>query len=149
MPLRTVEDRLREDYFDLLPNIRRATEHLDAEIRYRVLHVNCLALLRSIARRDDAGDQCSVCLADAVAHANICCASTASLAIGIGGNVAMFSLTFKAATGSRMSVCGSAAIGNTLGQNRAAETSTISPNEAKMLDGANVVQRTRRPGQPW
>jgi ppGpp synthetase/RelA/SpoT-type nucleotidyltranferase len=40
MPERSVEDRLREEYFDLLPEIRRVTEHLDAEVRYRVLPIS-------------------------------------------------------------------------------------------------------------
>jgi ppGpp synthetase/RelA/SpoT-type nucleotidyltranferase len=34
---RTVEDRLREEYFDLLPEIRRVVEHIEAEVRYRLL----------------------------------------------------------------------------------------------------------------
>ena len=34
---RTVEDRLREEYFELLPHVRRATERLEAEVRYCVL----------------------------------------------------------------------------------------------------------------
>jgi len=37
---RTIEDRLREEYFDLLPDIRRVTEQLDAEIRYHLLPVS-------------------------------------------------------------------------------------------------------------
>lgn len=40
MPERTIEDRLREEYFDLLPEIRLVLEHLDAEIRYRLLPVS-------------------------------------------------------------------------------------------------------------
>ena len=40
MSSRTVEDRLREEYFDLLPEIRRVLEHLEAEIRYRLLPVS-------------------------------------------------------------------------------------------------------------
>ncbi|MEJ1966728.1 MAG: hypothetical protein WDO56_36365 [Gammaproteobacteria bacterium] len=35
--MRTVEDRLREEYFDLLPNIRRTTEELEAEVRYLLI----------------------------------------------------------------------------------------------------------------
>jgi hypothetical protein len=31
MTERTPEDRLREEYFDLLPEIRRVAEHLEAE----------------------------------------------------------------------------------------------------------------------
>jgi ppGpp synthetase/RelA/SpoT-type nucleotidyltranferase len=34
---RTIEDRLREEYFDLLPDIRRVTEHLETEVRHCVL----------------------------------------------------------------------------------------------------------------
>jgi hypothetical protein len=34
MPERTPEDRLREEYFDLLPQIRRVAWYLEAEIRY-------------------------------------------------------------------------------------------------------------------
>jgi len=37
---RTVEDRLREEYFDLLPDIRRVTEQLETEIRYTLLVVS-------------------------------------------------------------------------------------------------------------
>jgi ppGpp synthetase/RelA/SpoT-type nucleotidyltranferase len=37
---RTVEDRLREEYFDLLPDIRRVVEQLEAEIRYNLLIVS-------------------------------------------------------------------------------------------------------------
>lgn len=40
MPTRTVEDRLREEYFDLLPDIRRVTERLDAEVRYRLIPIS-------------------------------------------------------------------------------------------------------------
>jgi len=36
---RTIKDRLREEYFDLLPEIRRVTEHLEAVVRYRVLSI--------------------------------------------------------------------------------------------------------------
>jgi ppGpp synthetase/RelA/SpoT-type nucleotidyltranferase len=39
MPERTPEDRLREEYFDLLPEIRSVTENLEAEVRYHVLPV--------------------------------------------------------------------------------------------------------------
>jgi ppGpp synthetase/RelA/SpoT-type nucleotidyltranferase len=39
-PDRSVEDRLREEYFDLLPEIRRVLEHLEAEIRYRLLPIS-------------------------------------------------------------------------------------------------------------
>jgi hypothetical protein len=34
---RTVEDRLREEYFDLLPEIRRVTEYIEAVIKYELL----------------------------------------------------------------------------------------------------------------
>ncbi len=37
---RTVEDRLREEYFDLLPEIRRVEEQLEAEVRYNLLLVS-------------------------------------------------------------------------------------------------------------
>jgi hypothetical protein len=37
MPERTPEDRLREEYFDLLPEIRKVTENPEAEVRYRTL----------------------------------------------------------------------------------------------------------------
>jgi ppGpp synthetase/RelA/SpoT-type nucleotidyltranferase len=40
MNVRTVEDRLREEYFDLLPEIRRVTEHLEAVIKYRLLPIS-------------------------------------------------------------------------------------------------------------
>jgi ppGpp synthetase/RelA/SpoT-type nucleotidyltranferase len=36
---RTVEDRLREQYFDLLPDIRRVAEHLEAEVKYLMLPI--------------------------------------------------------------------------------------------------------------
>jgi ppGpp synthetase/RelA/SpoT-type nucleotidyltranferase len=39
MAERKVEDRLREEYFDLLPEIRSVTENLEAEIKYRVLPI--------------------------------------------------------------------------------------------------------------
>jgi ppGpp synthetase/RelA/SpoT-type nucleotidyltranferase len=37
---RTIEDRLREEYFDLLPEIRRVAEQLDAEIRCHLLPIS-------------------------------------------------------------------------------------------------------------
>jgi len=37
---RTIEDRLREEYFDLLPEIRRVTDQLETEIRYRLLGIS-------------------------------------------------------------------------------------------------------------
>lgn len=40
MPERTVRDRLREEYFDLLPDIRRLAEHLETEIRHRLLPIS-------------------------------------------------------------------------------------------------------------
>jgi ppGpp synthetase/RelA/SpoT-type nucleotidyltranferase len=40
MPERSVEDRLREEYFNLLPDIRRVAEQLETEVRYRVLPVS-------------------------------------------------------------------------------------------------------------
>jgi ppGpp synthetase/RelA/SpoT-type nucleotidyltranferase len=39
MPERTPEDRLREEYFDLLPEIRRVAENLEAEVRYHILPI--------------------------------------------------------------------------------------------------------------
>ncbi len=42
---RTIEDRLREEYFDLLPDIRRVAEQLKAQIRYYTLPI-----LRSLNR---------------------------------------------------------------------------------------------------
>ena len=42
---RTVEDRLREEYFDLLPDIRRSVAELEAEVRYCLMPVS-LALAR-------------------------------------------------------------------------------------------------------
>lgn len=36
---RTVEDRLREEYFELLPDIRHVTEYLETEIRHCVLPI--------------------------------------------------------------------------------------------------------------
>jgi hypothetical protein len=39
MAERTISDRLREEYFDLLPEIRRVGLLLEAEIRYRILPV--------------------------------------------------------------------------------------------------------------
>ena len=34
---RTIEDRLRNQYFELLPEIRSVTEHLETEVKYRLL----------------------------------------------------------------------------------------------------------------
>jgi hypothetical protein len=39
MPDRTIEDRLREEYFDLLPDIRRVAWQLETEIRYATLPI--------------------------------------------------------------------------------------------------------------
>jgi ppGpp synthetase/RelA/SpoT-type nucleotidyltranferase len=39
MPERTPEDRLREQYFNLLPEIRRVAEHLEAEVKYHILPI--------------------------------------------------------------------------------------------------------------
>lgn len=39
MANRSPEDRLRAEYFDLLPEIRRVTESLEAEVRYHILPV--------------------------------------------------------------------------------------------------------------
>jgi hypothetical protein len=36
---RTPEDRLREEYFDLLPDIRRVAGYLEVEIRYHTRHI--------------------------------------------------------------------------------------------------------------
>ena len=40
MAERTVEDRLREEYFELFPEVRRVAEQLEAEIRYRLLPIS-------------------------------------------------------------------------------------------------------------
>lgn len=40
MTERTIEDLLREEYFDLLPEIRRVAEHLEAEVKYFVLPIS-------------------------------------------------------------------------------------------------------------
>ena len=37
---RTVEDRLREEYFTLLPEIRRVADRLEAEIKYHTLPIS-------------------------------------------------------------------------------------------------------------
>ncbi|MGB8260164.1 MAG: hypothetical protein WCE75_07425 [Terracidiphilus sp.] len=39
MPERKIEDRLREEYFDLLPEIRRVLWQLETEIRFRTLPI--------------------------------------------------------------------------------------------------------------
>ena len=38
---RTVEDRLRQEYFELLPDIRRVKELLEAEVRYQIRTISC------------------------------------------------------------------------------------------------------------
>src|SRR5438876_4379772 len=40
MAERSVEDQLRQEYFELLPEIRRVTEHLEAEVRHCVLPIS-------------------------------------------------------------------------------------------------------------
>ncbi len=40
MPRRTIEDYLREEYFALLPDIRRVVEHVEAVIRYHLLPIS-------------------------------------------------------------------------------------------------------------
>ena len=69
---RTVEDRLREEYFELLPDVRRVAEHLEAEVRYSILPIcrrlgkyervvvtsrvkNCDSALDSLRRRQEGG----------------------------------------------------------------------------------------------
>lgn len=37
MPERTVEDRLREEYFELLPEVRRVVEELETEVKHCLL----------------------------------------------------------------------------------------------------------------
>jgi hypothetical protein len=39
-PERTIEDRLREEYFDLLPAIRRVVDELEAEVRHCLLPIS-------------------------------------------------------------------------------------------------------------
>jgi hypothetical protein len=39
MPERTTRDRLREEYFDVLPEIRQVVMYLEAEIRYHTRHI--------------------------------------------------------------------------------------------------------------
>lgn len=72
MPERLVEDRLREQYFDLLPDIRRVVWQLETEIRYRTLSTvhrlkhyeqlvvksrvkDCESALKSLRRRQEGG----------------------------------------------------------------------------------------------
>jgi ppGpp synthetase/RelA/SpoT-type nucleotidyltranferase len=40
MAERTIEDRLRQHYFELLPHIRRVAEELEAEVRYCLLPIS-------------------------------------------------------------------------------------------------------------
>jgi ppGpp synthetase/RelA/SpoT-type nucleotidyltranferase len=40
MAERSVEDQLRQEYFELLPEIRRVVEHLEAEVRHCVLPIS-------------------------------------------------------------------------------------------------------------
>jgi len=40
MAERTIEDRLREEYFDLLPIIRKVAEQLEAEVKYHTLPIS-------------------------------------------------------------------------------------------------------------
>ena len=39
MTERTIEDQLRQEYFELLPEIRRVEAHLKAEIQFRTLPI--------------------------------------------------------------------------------------------------------------
>jgi ppGpp synthetase/RelA/SpoT-type nucleotidyltranferase len=39
-PERTVEDRLREEYFDLLPDIRRVVDELEAEVKHCLVSIS-------------------------------------------------------------------------------------------------------------
>jgi hypothetical protein len=47
MANRTVEDRLREEYFNLLPEIRQVAEHLEVTIRHQLLKISGPLELRS------------------------------------------------------------------------------------------------------
>jgi hypothetical protein len=40
MPERTIEDRLRQEYFDLLPVVRRVVQQLEAQVKYHVLSIS-------------------------------------------------------------------------------------------------------------
>lgn len=40
MAIRTIEDRLREEYFELLPDIHRVAEQLETEIGYHTLPIS-------------------------------------------------------------------------------------------------------------
>jgi hypothetical protein len=69
---RTIEDRLREEYFDLLPDIHRVADQLEAEIKYHTLPISrkldrherlevisrikeCSSALDSLRRRQEGG----------------------------------------------------------------------------------------------
>lgn len=39
MIIRTIEDKLREEYFDLLPNVSRLRDQLEAEVRFRLIPI--------------------------------------------------------------------------------------------------------------
>jgi hypothetical protein len=39
MRTRTVEDRLREEYFDILPEIHRVAEYIEAVTKYNLLTI--------------------------------------------------------------------------------------------------------------
>jgi ppGpp synthetase/RelA/SpoT-type nucleotidyltranferase len=39
-PERTIEDRLREEYFDLLPDIRRVVDELEAEVKHCLVPIS-------------------------------------------------------------------------------------------------------------
>jgi hypothetical protein len=39
-PERTIEDRLREEYFDLLPDIRRVLNELEAEVKHSLVSIS-------------------------------------------------------------------------------------------------------------
>lgn len=72
MPERTIEDRLREEYFDLLIDLHRVAEELEAKIRFQLLPVSrmlerheqlvvrsrvkgCGSALDSLRRRQEGG----------------------------------------------------------------------------------------------
>lgn len=69
---RTIADRLREEYFELLPHIRRVVDHLDAEVKYCLLPISrkldkheqlvvtsrikeCESALDSLRRKEEGG----------------------------------------------------------------------------------------------
>jgi hypothetical protein len=72
MPERTIEDRLREEFFNLLPDIRRVLWQLEAEIRFGTLQIlhrlkpyeqlvvksrvkECESAVKSLRRRQEGG----------------------------------------------------------------------------------------------